>query len=581
MCTGKRTVRAWRRVPDTCPRPETETHTLPRGRADGTTERGIPRCEVSYAEKMQAERSQKKMLAMAAVFAASVSYAHAQAAGGYTYIAGYEPRSTVEQHANIDKDVRDIISALPSNNGGALSNCDGNNCKWHADTSDLVSSHLYPTIFDTACAHSGATVSTTDQCLSPYGIWKYGKYSLKSTSVRSIGTGFGMGLKNGKSSNNGVADVASGDNPFIGRMNTYWAGKGLDRQGWGYDIVEAAFKGTSLANNVFNFATVGMDFRKQVIQKGLIYLNIFPYVIWEMQDAVNDCNDGDLTSNDAPLGGASVHAWDEAVAFYTGSLEGTNEGGNNDLLSCSDGNCELLFQLADYRCKNYGTCTADSDGNAFSGYSKLNKDIFKLFQRGEGEVTAAHAASGAARQAQCDAVSSTMEQVGTKMLTMFIQGTLRYLYKTKSTQSSKEAGELFAFAAVALPFIDAVDSNAATLLYNRAFNLDFSGDAAALKTLIEATYPKLGVGSGIGLITCADVGTLHDSNNNVLWDGCKDPSPSSSKNNDTTLGLGIGIPLGAIAITALVFVVFLWRKSSANSKRVEELTMQLRGPGKV
>jgi len=99
--------------------------------------------------------------------------------------------------------------------------------------------------------------------------------------------------------------------------------------------------------------------------------------------------------------------------------------------------------------------------------------------------------------------------------------------------------------------------------------------------LIEATYPKLGVGSGIGLITCADVGTLHDSNNNVLWDGCKDPSPSSSKNNDTTLGLGIGIPLGAIAITALVFVVFLWRKSSANSKRVEELTMQLRGPGKV
>merc|ERR1712159_424228 len=218
---------------------------------------GIPRCEVFNAEKMQAERSQKKMLAMAAVFAASASYAHAQAAGGYTYIAGYEPRSTVVQHANIDKDVRDIISALPSNNGGALSDCNGNNCKWHADTSDLVSNHMYPTIFDTACTHSGANVSTSNQCLSPYGIWKYGKYSLKSTSVRSIGTGFGMGLKN------------------------------------------------------------------QVIQKGLIYLNIFPYVIWEMQDAVNDCNDGDLTSNDAPLGGASVHAWDEAVAFYTGSLEGT------------------------------------------------------------------------------------------------------------------------------------------------------------------------------------------------------------------------------------------------------------------
>ena len=83
MCTGKRTVRAWRRVPDTCPRPETETHTPPRGRADGTTERGIPRCEVFYAEKMQAERSQKKMLVMAVVFAASASYARY-----------YEPRSS-------------------------------------------------------------------------------------------------------------------------------------------------------------------------------------------------------------------------------------------------------------------------------------------------------------------------------------------------------------------------------------------------------------------------------------------------------------------------------------------------------
>ena len=30
-------------------------------------------------------------------------------------------------------------------------------------------------------------------------------------------------------------------------MNTIGL-EGLDRQGWGYDIVEAAFKGTSLAN---------------------------------------------------------------------------------------------------------------------------------------------------------------------------------------------------------------------------------------------------------------------------------------------------------------------------------------------
>ena len=56
-----------------------------------------------------------------------------QAAGGYKKIAGYEPRSTVEQHANIDKDGK-ILSPRYRATMGSAYNCDGNNCKWHADT---------------------------------------------------------------------------------------------------------------------------------------------------------------------------------------------------------------------------------------------------------------------------------------------------------------------------------------------------------------------------------------------------------------------------------------------------------------
>jgi len=40
------------------------------------------------------------------------------------------------------------------------------------------------------------------------------------------------------------------------------------------------------------------------------------YVIREMEDAVADCKAGCEYCNDA-----RVHAWDEAVAFYTGSIE--------------------------------------------------------------------------------------------------------------------------------------------------------------------------------------------------------------------------------------------------------------------
>ena len=47
--------------------------------------------------------------------------------------------------------------------------------------------------------------------------------------------------------------------------------------------------------------------------------------------------------------------------------------------------------------------------------------------------------------------------------------------------------------------------------------------------------------------------------------------------NNLALGFGIGIPLGAIALTAVIFGAVMYRKSASHSKRVEELTVQLRG----
>merc|ERR1740138_361012 len=255
---------------------------------------------------------------------------------------------------------------------------------------------MYPTLWDSACSHSGSTVSPDNQCKSPYGIYTAGKNSLKSSSVRSI-AGFASSIGTKESGPTG-AKVAAKDNQFIGAMNAFWKSKGLNVPISGVSIaggtantitfnahglsdgtkviynggvtaadiaagatiiggltdkttyfvrdrtantfkLAATSSGVAITltdkgndaqsftpKNMFDFGVVGRDFRKEVIQKGMIYLNIFPYVIWEMQDAVNDCKSGTLTSNDAPVGGASVHAWDEAVAFYTGSLEGTAKG---------------------------------------------------------------------------------------------------------------------------------------------------------------------------------------------------------------------------------------------------------------
>merc|ERR1712164_19780 len=348
------------------------------------------------------------------------------------HIAGYEPASDVIQHSRIDLDVDNIINDLPSKNSGDINDCTDNKCNFN-----------------------GATLS--GEAGDSYSVWTNGEFSAKSSGLRTI-RGFASGAAATKSSGNAATDVDYKDNGFISVMNAYWKKKGLNEFTWGEQIVEAAFKGTTIGD--IDFSKVGWDFRKETIGKGIVYLNVFPYVIWEMQDAINDCKAGKLSAN-----ADSVHAWDEAVAFYTGSLEGTTQGGDVGLTG-GYGEGELQFTLAEKRCKNFGTCTADFDMNPHDGYSEVNKKIFALFSAGRDEILSA---VDSTRSDKCEPVVETMNEISGLMLVPFIQGVQRYLYKTaQGTASAKEAGELFAFASAVLPFIDAVDSTAADKLYNRA-----------------------------------------------------------------------------------------------------------------
>lgn len=444
--------------------------------------------------------------------------------GTYTYIAGYEPQSDVVEHAEIDLDVQAIISLLPSADGGDLNIC--TNCDWESD----------------------ATLSA--DLMEAQNIWLYGKFSAKTTSNRSIAV-FSSGAEDKESGNDATRDVAYKDNSYISVMNEYWDSKGLDKYTWGYDIIDAAFSGTTIGD--IDFGTVGDDFRREVIQKGIVYLNIFPYVIWEMQDAINDCNNGNITGNDD-----SVHAWDEAVAFYTGSIEGVSKGGVNGLGSGSDG--QLQFMLADKRCGNFGTCTADYDGNDFEGYSKVNSDLFALFSTGRDEIL------GAKHTEECPQVPDLMDQISGLMLVPFIQGVQRYLVKTdiRETPSAKEAGELFAFASAALPFIHKADPDVAEILYDRAWKLDYSSyHWADIKTEIEKTYPSLGVGAGEGMVTCVQVGELTD--NGVVKDGseaCVDAIESEGGDSSglPAWAIALIVILAILLIMAVIYVYFIRQK---------------------
>jgi hypothetical protein len=331
-------------------------------------------------------------------------------------------------------------------------------------------------------------------------------------------------------------------------MNKYWKSKGLDEHTWGYDMIKAAFDGTTVTGNSdLNFGTVGRDFRKEAIQKGIVYLNVFPYVIWEMQDQVNDCNAGTLTNNDD----ASVHAWDEAVAFYAGSTVGKSYG------TSTTG--KLQFALADKRCKNFKTCT-----NGFSGGSQVNADILALFNAGKEAARTGVAANG-----DCDTLDTLMDKISALSLVPFVQGVMRYLYKTKSIASAKEAGELWAFATAVLPFVNEVDSVAAEKLYQRAWAGDFSANSYEdIKSGIESTLTRLGAGDGVGLVTCSMVGDLYDGTvlSNV---GCSDSNSDSKKDKEIELGVGLGLGLPLCA--SLVAVVFLSVARHRNQRKFDEL----------
>ena len=78
-----------------------------------------------------------------------------------------------------------------------------------------------------------------------------------------------------------------------------------------------------------NFVSLGKEARIEAVKKGTAYMNVWMFVVSEFEEAIAICQTAD-TDHTHVTNDQSVHAWDEGVAFYTGSLEGTAYGGNSN-----------------------------------------------------------------------------------------------------------------------------------------------------------------------------------------------------------------------------------------------------------
>ena len=155
-----------------------------------------------------------------------------------------------------------------------------------------------------------------------------------------------------------------------------------------------------------DFSALGNDARKEAAKKGSAYMNVWMYVIREFEDAIDDCSSCVGECNEFSLNSGSVHAWDEGVAFYSGSLEGTTSDGN------SAG--KMVYRLAEKRCANFGTC--GMFGNETSGKSQVNYDLFPLFAEGARLL----------QRGECTSVRPVVDSIVSLMTVPLVQGSLRY-----------------------------------------------------------------------------------------------------------------------------------------------------------
>lgn len=301
---------------------------------------------------------------------------------------------------------------------------------------------------------------------------------------------------------------------------------------YAHSWVSAALSGgkTNFKNGNADFDTYSFTGRTEAAKKGSAYMNIYMYVIREFEDAIDDCKKGCIECNYD-----SVHAWDEGVAFYTGSLEGVDGAGSG----------KMLYNLADKRCTNYKTCGLDT--NALEGKSYVNSELFSLFTLGQYNL----------QIQSCEAVRKNLDEITALMAVPLIQGTMRYAYKVDKLEGAeKEKAEGAVFAASVLPRVHKCNADDASTIYENMKVGASSTDQAKVKAAFENNYECMGINGKV-------VGGLWNGATETYYEGMepkKDGSTSGGRNN---LAIGLGVGFGVVGLVGAGFIVHMIRREKS------------------
>lgn len=161
--------------------------------------------------------------------------------------------------------------------------------------------------------------------------------------------------------------------------------------------------------------------------------------------AVSQCQSGNM-STPSP--------WDEAVATFVGSIEGTELNGHLSSPGL------LLFGLSQRQCAQFGICDSE-------GVSLLNKEFSSLMFKGKQNIGK-----------DCRELVDIVKEVEALIQVPLIQSTLLYAQvNDKLEYSSMKAslGSGYAFASSIVPIVDHVDKRAAEVIEKNMYFKSLNG----------------------------------------------------------------------------------------------------------
>lgn len=306
--------------------------------------------------------------------------------------------------------------------------------------------------------------------------------------------------------------------------------------------IVAAFENakTTFTNGNADFTAYSFVGMQEVIRVAATQMNIWMYIIREMEHALAMCVAkcaGDCDDDHA----FPVSSWDEAVAFFFGSLQNGNANSGY-----------LPYSYANGICRKFGTC-----GTLIFAQAKANLDVMDEFIGGQYNLN----------NGDCEAATLNKKKVVALMTVPLIQGVFLSAYNVdvlgQDDEMERATGAVS--AAAVLPMIHHCNEIDATTIYN---NMKVNGDKInfkQVKSALENNYDCLG-------ITCDDIGGLLNSDrskDNEFLDGAEAcgievEAPSASPQIEASVGekkpvsieFAIGLSVGCVLFAAVMLAIY-------------------------